>query len=206
MGVCASGGVTYSVLGSGVDVSFPSSNRELFCNIVTKGALISEFPMGEKPKPWNFPKRNRIIAALSEKLLVVEAPLKSGAMITSKIALELGREVWAVPGRITDSFSEGNNRLIFDGAYPYLDERDFFDIENSFSNSTINSAMRNDFIKLSLLEQRVLAFVKQSGEQTVDSIVGALALSSTEVLTSLSILIVNDLIYKSGTGRYSANI
>ena len=89
LGSYDSGGPTIAVFGTGVDVYFPESNRRLFDGIKEKGALISEFPLGITGQQWHFPQRNRIVAALSQKLIVVEAPLKSGAMITARLAMEL---------------------------------------------------------------------------------------------------------------------
>jgi len=118
------GGKTFAVLGCGIDVVFPSENKKLFKVISEKGALVSEFPMGIYPSKYNFPARNRIIAAMSRGTLVVEAPEKSGALITTDLALQNGREVFAVPGRITDGRSKGTNRLIHDGAQVALEPTD----------------------------------------------------------------------------------
>lgn len=110
------GGRTIAVLGCGVDVVYPRENKTLMDEIVKKGAVISEFSLGTGPFPQNFPQRNRIISGLSMGVLVVEAPLKSGALITADFALEQGKEVFAVPGHITNPYSEGTNKLIKEGA------------------------------------------------------------------------------------------
>lgn len=117
-------GRTIAVFGSGIDFIFPAENKKLFENIVESGALISEFPIGTIPDKFNFPVRNRIIAGLARGTLVVEAPMKSGALITAELALQGGREVFAVPGRLTDMRSKGANLLIRDGAQPALDPTD----------------------------------------------------------------------------------
>lgn len=109
-----------AVLGCGVDVVFPASNRELFQKIQEKGCLISEYPPGTKPKPWQFPERNRIISGLSHGVLVIEAPEKSGALITARDALEQGRDVFAVPGSIHMSTCAGSNTLLQEGASAVL--------------------------------------------------------------------------------------
>jgi len=115
-GALRAGGRTIAVLGCGLDVDYPASNRRLREKIVTTGALITEFPLGTPPLPGNFPKRNRIVSGLSLGIVVVEAAPKSGTFSTVKWAAEQGREVFAVPGDINRRTSEGTNRLITDGA------------------------------------------------------------------------------------------
>jgi DNA processing protein len=111
------GGRTLSVLGSGVDVIYPPENRRLAVEIAERGALLSQFAPGTPPLPQNFPIRNQVIAAMSLAVVVVEAAERSGSLITARLAAELGREVLAVPGRITAPESRGANRLIQDGAH-----------------------------------------------------------------------------------------
>jgi DNA processing protein len=110
------GGRTIAVLGSGVDVVYPPENQRLADEIVERGALVSQFAPGTPPLPHNFPTRNGVIAGLSLAVVVVEAAERSGALITARLAAELGREVLAVPGRVTALESRGANRLIQDGA------------------------------------------------------------------------------------------
>lgn len=107
---------TFAVLGCGIDVCYPRENRELFEQIPQMGGMISEYPPGIPPIGRNFPARNRIISGLSDVLLVVEARKKSGSLITVDFALEQGKSVFAVPGRVTDALSEGCNYLITQGA------------------------------------------------------------------------------------------
>ncbi|HJA93796.1 MAG TPA: DNA-processing protein DprA [Candidatus Eisenbergiella merdipullorum] len=113
-------GRTCAVLGCGPDVCYPPENRELYEKIVRQGAVLSEYPPGTQPKAGLFPQRNRIISGLADLVLVIEAREKSGTLITVDMALEQGKEVWAVPGRVTDELSSGCNRLIWQGASPAL--------------------------------------------------------------------------------------
>ena len=115
-GALRAGGHPVAVLGGGVDVVYPRENRFLYEDVATRGALISEYPPGTEPKAEHFPIRNRIIAGLSLATLVVEAPRKSGALITAHEALEQGRDVFAVPGAIDAPCSVGCNELIREGA------------------------------------------------------------------------------------------
>lgn len=110
------GGATVGVLGHGIEQVYPAENRRLFERVRAEGLLLSEFPPGEQPVAGNFPRRNRLIAALGEAVIVVEMSRKSGAQHTVTFALEQGRDVFAVPGPITSPASEGTNQLIQDGA------------------------------------------------------------------------------------------
>jgi DNA processing protein len=112
----AAEGATIAVLGCGADVVYPSENRKLAAEIAAKGLILSEFPMGATAFPQNFPIRNRIISGLSCGLLVVEGAQYSGSAITARLALDQGREVFAVPGNITSKMSWGPNLLIKQGA------------------------------------------------------------------------------------------
>lgn len=111
-----SGGISYGVLGCGVDVVYPETNRNLYEQLVCQGGVISEYPPGTAPKAGLFPQRNRIISALADVILVVEARPKSGTLITVDMALEQGKEVYVIPGRCTDQLSMGCNRLLRQGA------------------------------------------------------------------------------------------
>ncbi len=206
-GVCDAGGKTVAIFGNGVDVVYPQSNRELFDRICDKGALISEFPLGVKGEAWRFPRRNRLVAALSEKLIVVEAPLKSGAMITARLALDLGREVWAVPGHINEQVSEGCNKLIFDGAYPYINDEVFWGIQKEqkllFKDQTNIYSLCLD--NLSLEEASIVKFLQRSGGHTIDNIANEVNMGAANVLKIIAILSAKEIVYTSAPGRFSVN-
>lgn len=115
-GALRAGGVTVGVVGNGLDVTYPHENHYLYEDVAAAGALISEYPPGTEPASRHFPARNRILSGLCLATLVVEAPLRSGALITAATALEQGRDVFAVPGPIDAETSLGCNALIRDGA------------------------------------------------------------------------------------------
>ncbi|MCD8141241.1 MAG: DNA-processing protein DprA [Planctomycetaceae bacterium] len=125
-GALQAGGRTIGVLGCGFDHMYPEENRDLALEMTRSGAVITEFSMATPPSRDTFPVRNRIIAGMSLGLLVVEAPLRSGSLITARLANDIGRTVFAVPGRMDDARSEGCNRLIRDGAVMVLGVDDIF--------------------------------------------------------------------------------
>lgn len=119
------GGESYGILGCGVDVCYPASNRRLYDTLTERGGILSTYPPGTKPLAKNFPPRNRIVSGLALAIVVVEAAVKSGTSITVSMALDQGREVYVVPGRVTDRLSDGCNRLIKQGAAVYTDPESF---------------------------------------------------------------------------------
>lgn len=128
MAALKAGGESFAVLGCGVDTCYPRENRDLYKQLLITGGILSEYPPGTKPYSAYFPPRNRIISGLCDVLVVVEAKEKSGTLITVDMALEQGKEVLVVPGRITDALSYGCNRLIKQGAGVLTDTEDIFSI------------------------------------------------------------------------------
>lgn len=127
-GALMGGGRTYAVLGCGVDICYPREHIGLYQDILEKGGgIISELPMGSPPLAYQFPRRNRIISGLSKAVLVMEARERSGSLITADMALEQGRDVYALPGPIDSSLSAGCNRLIWQGAGILLSPQDFLE-------------------------------------------------------------------------------
>lgn len=113
-GALAAGAPVMCVFGSGVDVYYPARNRQLFEEIVSRGCLISEYPPRTEALSWHFPRRNRILSGISNGILVVEAPMRSGALITARLAMEQGRDVFAVPGNVDVAACAGSNALLQD--------------------------------------------------------------------------------------------
>lgn len=123
----AAGGRTIAVLAHGLDTVYPPEHQALAAELVAHGALVSEFPVGTRPDAANFPRRNRILAGLARATVVVEAGRSSGALITADLALEQGRDVYAVPGNIFSPASQGTNALIKEGARPLTDPRELLE-------------------------------------------------------------------------------
>ena len=146
-GALEGGGRTIAVLGSGLNCRYPESNFRLMDEISHSGAVISEFNLDEKPLAHNFPLRNRIISGLSLGVVVVEAPEKSGALITAYSALEQGRQVFAVPGSIFSSKSSGCNELIKNGAVPVINGVDIIREIEPLINKRLAKQQSEEFLK-----------------------------------------------------------
>lgn len=126
-GALAGGGPTVAVLGCGLDRDYPREHHRLRKEIEANGAVVSEYPPGTEPDPWRFPARNRLIAALTQGTVVVQAARRSGALITADLAAEMGREVMAVPGQVGDPASVGCLNHLKEGAFPVCDGQDVLD-------------------------------------------------------------------------------
>ncbi|UNC91817.1 DNA-processing protein DprA [Candidatus Contubernalis alkaliaceticus] len=195
------GGRTIAVLGSGLDVIYPRENESLSKKIVENGALVSEFPLGTKPLPRNFPMRNRIISGLSLGVVVVESAHKSGALITADCALEQGREVFAVPGNIDSPYSRGCNRLIKQGAV-LLDSP--IDILQELGYDVIYESEEQENVCLTLQEEELLRFLT-SQPIHVDSLREQCGLSSRQLNALLTLLELKKII-KQFPGKYFVRI
>lgn len=178
------GGNTISVLGTGVDVIYPPENKSLYQSIVKNGTVISEFPFGTKPDAGNFPQRNRIISGLSHGTLVVEAGNKSGAILTALNAVDQGREVFAVPARITDKTSSGCLRLIRNGAIPAESAKRI--LEHIQSRLFHPAKDRQEKINLSLKnDERAIYEIISHKPLHIDAIAKASGKTGTETLSIL---------------------
>nr|WP_317358788.1 DNA-processing protein DprA [uncultured Tyzzerella sp.] len=175
-------GKTIAVLGCGLDIVYPPSNANLRDSIINNGCVISEFPVGTPPYAANFPMRNRIISGISDGVLVVEAALKSGTLITVGQALEQGRDIFAIPGNINNVMSEGTNNLIKECAFPVTNVEDILsnlgiinkynDFSNKIEKNNNNNTEKSENIKNLLApdEKIVYACIKES-PITIDEII-----------------------------------
>jgi DNA processing protein len=194
-GALEAGGRAVAVLGCGVDRDYPAGNRELARRIGETGLIVSEYAPGVEPAPWRFPARNRIIAGLAGATVVVEARERSGALITADLALEEGREVFAVPGEITSALSDGTNALLRLGATPLTSPADVLE---SFGLS----AERRDASALSPNANVTLERVR-TGATTADEVARMTGLDASLVAIALTELELAGLVV-SGEGVYRA--
>lgn len=196
-----SGGATFAVIGSGLDDRsiYPRAHAGLARRILASGGgVLSEYPAGAPGLPHHFPARNRLVAALAAAALVIEAPHKSGAMITAKLALEMGKEVWAVPGPITHPNSEGPNALIRDGAVPIAGPDDI-----ALALGAKPRQARLPAPPAASPEQRAALEAISAGHDTADALAKALGRPIGAVSGLLTSLELSGAIRTVGGGRYT---
>lgn len=193
------GGRTIAVLGSGVDIIYPPEHQRTAQAILDCGALVSEYALGTQPESRNFPPRNRIISGLARGVVIVEAGMQSGALITARFAAEQGREVFAVPGSIFQRGSVGTNRLIQEGAAPALSAADVLDalhLDRVTEQATVRAVIPAD-----PTEAQVLALLTVEPTH-IDEIVRASALPAAVVASTLALLELKGLARQSGNMTY----
>ena len=195
------GGKTIAVLGTGLDRIFPAINKSLSQKIIQNGALISEYPLGTPPLKHHFPWRNRIISGLSPATLVIEAPEKSGALITANFALEQNRDVFAVPGSIFNKNSLGPNNLIKIGAKLISQTEDILEEYHIEISTTSQIAKTIHFDNQ--LEKEIYGILETSEPLLVDKIIEKVNHKTTEVLIGLASLELKGLIKHIEGDRYS---
>jgi DNA processing protein len=200
-GALAAGCRTIAVLPCGIDLVYPPENRELAQEIVSQGALITEFPPGIEAEGKNFPPRNRIISGLSLGVVVVEAPEKSGALLTADSAAEQGREVFAVPGRTTTSASKGSNRLIQDGAKLVMGKDDVLAELNLTRGAAQTQAEVRHIAPENDTERVILQYL---GEEPVhiDELCRATALPVATVSSTLALMELKGMVRQVGSMQY----
>jgi len=193
------GGRTIAVFGCGLDIVYPAENAALARDIIKQGALISEYPLGTRPKADNFPRRNRIMSGLSLGVLVVEADETSGAMITARLALEQNREVFAVPGSILSPASNGTNRLIQEGAKLV---RNYTDILEELNLTAVAQQMElKEVIPAS--DTEALLLKQLSAEPThIDEVCCSTGLAVSTVSSTLSMMELKGLVKQVGNMNY----
>ena len=182
-GALSENGDTLAVLGTGPDICYPGQHRKLYEEICDKGLIVSEYPPGTEAMPYRFPERNRIIAGLSEAVVVVEARSGSGSLITAECADSQNKPVFAVPGNITSQYSLGTNRLITEGAQAVAVVDDIFNYLGIHPK-----ASEDDMEELGEDERRVYEFVKSGGEVFSDEICSKLEMDPFLVNSITSIL------------------
>ena len=205
-GALEAGGPTVGVLGCGIDVVYPRSNGYLFGRVKKNGAIVSEYYLGEAPLAWRFPARNRIIAGLCDAVVVVEAPQKSGALITANHALECGRDVWAVPGPLAAPESRGSNRLLAEGANVLWEIQEFVDayvsgvVETPATRGPVGDLLSVPD-ELPEAEAAVLAGV--GFEPTgVDAVAGRCGIEMRPLLAALSLLELKGYVTRKPGGAF----
>lgn len=193
------GGRSIAVFASGLDVVYPSENTGLSRQLVQQGALVSEYPLGIKPKAENFPRRNRIMSGLGLGVLIVEADETSGAMITAHMALEQNREVFAVPGSILSPASRGTNHLIQEGAKLV---RSYTDILEELNLTTAARQMEMKEV-MPASDTESLLLKKLSAEPThIDDVCNSSGLPASTVSSTLAMMELKGLVKQVGTMSY----
>jgi len=190
-GALEGGGTTVAVLGCGIEVCYPPEAARLRDDILARGCLISEEPPEAPPVPFNFPKRNRLIAALALAVVVVEATVRSGALSTARWAADLGRDVLAVPGSILSSRSDGTNRLIRDGARPLLGVDDLFEaVPELGGRPAAGASPKRNRRRVPRLSPELEALLRHLGPEPIhpDSLGAATGLPAASVASSLGAL------------------
>lgn len=196
------GGRTIAVMGTGIDVIYPSRNRDLYNEIPNNGAVITEFPAHTKGVPYNFPRRNRIISGLSLGVVVVEAKERSGTLITASFAGEQGREVFAIPGNINSVYSKGTNKLIQDGAHLIMNADDVVDAISELKSRKDNSNKEENLINNINAVQALILNVLNEGEANIDLLIEKTGLDISDLQVTLTELELMDLIVSTRRGTY----
>lgn len=190
-------GKTIAIIGSGLDIVYPKENEKLWKEIGEKGLLMSEYPLGTEPFAYNFPMRNRIIVGVSQGVVVVESKAKGGSLITAELALEEGREVFAVPGEIFSPVSEGCNNLIKNSSAKLITSIE--DILDEFGWKKIKKEIES---KLNLTEYEKKIYNILVKEKTLDELIVESSMKASEILTILMDLEIKKLIISIAGGKY----
>jgi len=191
--IAASRGGAIGVLGTGLDIQYPKENRKLYAEVEKRGVIISEFPLGTPPAPENFPIRNRVVAGLALGVVVVQGEQYSGSIITARLGMEFGREIYAVPGNVTEPMSFASHQLIRQGAklvagwedvieeLPTPVRTELFPVEEAPAKE------RELLVEQALgeIERKIYALLKADASAHVDELVESTGLNSSEVLAAL---------------------
>lgn len=196
------GGRTIAVLGCGIDRVYPPEHRKLAADIASNGALISEFPLGTEPEGKNFPVRNRLISGLALGVVVVEAPLNSGALLTADQAIEQGRDVFAVPGNVTSPASAGTNRLIQSGAKLVVSADDILDELNLTRASVETHTQVRQIAPDSPVEAALVALLEDEPLH-IDDLVERSGLPITAVSSALALMELKGMVQRQEGMTYA---
>ena len=202
-GALDGGGRTLAVLPCGIDSVYPPEHHQLASQIVSSGALISELPLGVQAEAKNFAPRNRIISGLSLGVVVVEAPTRSGALLTADSAAEQGREVFAVPGLPSNPVSHGANRLIQDGAKLILEVQDILEELNLTRDTPQTRAEVTQIAPETPLERQVVAALLEEAPLHVDDLCRQCGVAAPEMSAALMLMELKGLVRQSGSMQYS---
>ena len=198
------GGRTIAVMPCGIDLVHPEYQQDLYAEILNEqGLVISEYEGAMQPSNWTYPRRNRIVAGLSRAVLVVEAGLKSGSLITANFAKKFGRKIFAVPGPITSEVSQGTNQLIKEGATAAVDVKDiidFYKINFQFSISNFRSNSNFKFSNGSI-EKKIIEQLKRES-LGVDELSRIFTMPASILGTTLSLMQLKSLIKQEGNKFY----
>lgn len=192
-GATAVGGRAIGVLGTGIDVCYPKENKKLYGKVLERGAIISEFPTGSHPAPENFPVRNRIIAGMPLGVIIVEGKQYSGSLITARLAMEFGREVFGVPGNVTQEVSFAPNLLIKQGAKLVTNAEDVIEelptpVRAALVKAeAVEAEQRNLLLVdgLTPVQRKLYEMLSAEESRHIDDIVDTSGLNSSEVLATL---------------------
>ncbi len=207
-GALAGGGATIAVMGTGPDYCYPSHNRSLADEIAQNGALVTEFPLGTPPLAENFPRRNRIISGMSLGVLVTEAALRSGSLITARSALEQGREVFAIPGSIHNPLARGSHALLRDGAKLVENTKDIIEelgALSSFDQASQAPASLPLFTKPLDHKEQVVLHALGFDPSSIDALVERTELTAEELSAILLVLELHNYVKTTPGGHYARN-
>lgn len=203
-GALEGGGRTYAVLGNSAEICYPAEHAGLYRSILKRGGVLSEYPPGTKAAPGFFPMRNRIISGLSGGVLVVEARKKSGSLITAEQALDQGKDVFAVPGRVGDSLSEGCNNLIREGAVLVTTPEDILDYYGIVCENRTENFKKN---KLILERREKMVYASLSLEpKHLTVLAEEVQMDSAEVMGCILSLLKGGLVKEIGNHHYIRNV
>ena len=205
-GALAGGGCTVAVLGNGLDRIYPPENLSLYKEILAQGAVLSEFPYGRKADRQTFPMRNRIVAGMSQAVIIVESEEKGGSMITAKFAADQGRTVFAVPGRIDQPSAQGCLSLIRDGATLVRSVQDIFDELSWEAQMDFQKNLFSTPQAEGILETKIINELKGGEQKSADELSELTMTNIQDLQTALMLMELEEKIIRNAHGRYEIKL